>query len=148
MKCHVWPFFLSQFDNDNAPVHKSRVAQAECGFQHPPYSPDLAPSTICRNFAMGQCMSGDILGENTGAAASKMWGQIGCHRSRHKHPIFLFRNLKSAMRGRHFRHDNDVKAATVAWLGGKSEDFYKSGIKSLKEKWNKCIEMKGGYIEK
>ena len=36
--------------HDNAPVHKSRVAQAAvraCGFEqvnHPPYSPDLAPS--------------------------------------------------------------------------------------------------------
>lgn len=36
--------------HDNAPVHKSRVAQAairDCGFEqlnHPPYSPDLAPS--------------------------------------------------------------------------------------------------------
>ena len=38
------------FHRDNAPVHKSVVAMAsihECGFelvQHPPYSPDLAPS--------------------------------------------------------------------------------------------------------
>lgn len=36
--------------HDNAPVHMSRQSQAairECGFQqlnHPPYSPDLAPS--------------------------------------------------------------------------------------------------------
>ena len=36
--------------HDNAPLHKSRVAQAairECKFEqlnHPPYSPDLAPS--------------------------------------------------------------------------------------------------------
>lgn len=36
--------------HDNAPVHKAQVAQAaiqECGFaevDHPPYSPDLAPS--------------------------------------------------------------------------------------------------------
>lgn len=99
--------------HDNAPVHKSRVAQAairDCGFEqlnHPPYSPDLAPSDY-----------------------------------------FLFRNLKSALRGRHFRDDEDVKAATEAWLGGQTEDFYKSGIKSLKEKWNKCIEVKGNYIEK
>uniref|UniRef100_A0A3Q1EWS6 Tc1-like transposase DDE domain-containing protein n=1 Tax=Acanthochromis polyacanthus TaxID=80966 RepID=A0A3Q1EWS6_9TELE len=38
------------FHQDNAPVYKSVVAMAaihECGFklmQHPPYSPDLAPS--------------------------------------------------------------------------------------------------------
>ena len=44
--------------HDNAPVHKSRVAQAanrECKFEqlnHPPYSPDLVPSDyfLFRNF--------------------------------------------------------------------------------------------------
>ena len=38
------------FHQDNAPAHKSVVAMAalcDCGFElvdHPPYSPDLAPS--------------------------------------------------------------------------------------------------------
>ena len=99
--------------HDNAPVHKSRVAQAsirECGFEqlnHPPYSPDLAPSDY-----------------------------------------FLFRQMKSALRGRRFQHDDEIKAATEAWLEAQSEDFYKRGIKSLKDKWNKCIEVNGHYIEK
>ena len=99
--------------HDNAPVHKSRIAQAairDCGYvqlDHPPYSPDLAPSDY-----------------------------------------FLFRQLKSALRGRHFNDDEEVKAAAEAWLEGQSEKFYKSGIRSLKDKWNKCITMKGHYIEK
>ena len=67
--------------HDNAPVHKSRVAQAairECKFEelnHPPYSPDLAPSDY-----------------------------------------YLFRNLKSHLRGTRFRDDDELKAATEAWF--------------------------------
>ena len=69
--------------HDNAPVHKSRVAQAavrECKFKqlnHLPYSPDLAPSDY-----------------------------------------YLFRNLKSHLRGTGFRDDDELKAATEAWFEG------------------------------
>lgn len=99
--------------HDNAPVHKSRVAQAslqQCGFEqlnHPPYSPDLAPSDY-----------------------------------------YLFRNLKSHLRGTRFANDDDLKATTEAWLRDQSEDFYFKGIDSLKDKWAKCIEVQGDYIEK
>ena len=98
--------------HDNAPVHKSRVAQAaihECKFEklnHPPYSPDLAPSDY-----------------------------------------YLFRNLKSHLRGTRFR-DDELKAATEAWFEDQIDDFYFKGIDCLKEKWAKCIEVKGDYIEK
>ena len=98
--------------HDNAPVHKSRVAQAaihECKFEqlnHPPYSPDLAPSDY-----------------------------------------YLFRNLKSHLHGTRFRDDDELKAATEAWFEDQI-DFYFKGIECLKEKWAKCIEVKGDYIEK
>ena len=95
--------------HDNAPVHKSRVAQAairECKFEqlnHPPYSPDLAPSDY-----------------------------------------YLFRNLKFHLRGTRFRDDDELKA----WFENQIDDFYFKGIDCLKEKWAKCTEVKGGYIEK
>ena len=94
--------------HDNAPVHKSRVAQAairECS--HPPYSPDLAPSDY-----------------------------------------YLFRNLKSHLRGTRFREHDELKAATEAWFEDQIDDFYFKGIDCLKEKWVKCIEVTGDYIEK
>ena len=99
--------------HDNAPVHKSRIAQAairECKFEqlnHPPYSPDLAPSDF-----------------------------------------YLFRNLKSNLRGTRFPDDDDLKATTEAWFEEQTEDFYFKGIDSLKDKWAKNIEVKGDYIEK
>ena len=89
------------------------IAQAairECKFEqlnHPPYSPDLAPSDY-----------------------------------------YLFRNLKSHLRGTRFRDDDELKAATEAWFEDQTDDFYFKGIGCLKEKWAKCIEVKGAYIEK
>ena len=99
--------------HDNAPVHKSRVAQAaicECKFEqlnHPPYSPDLALSDY-----------------------------------------YLFRNLKSHLHGKRFRDDDELKAASEAWFEDQINNFYFRGIDCLKEKWAKCIEVKGDYIEK
>ena len=92
------------------PLCTSRVAQAaicECKFEqlnHPPYSPDLAPSGY-----------------------------------------YLFRNLKSHLRGMRFRDNDELKAAIEAWFEDQIDDFY---FKGLKEKWAKCIEVKGDYIEK
>jgi len=34
------------------------------------------------------------------------------------------------------------------WLEGQTEDFYFSGINSLREKCRKCIELSRDYIEK
>uniref|UniRef100_A0A3B3QZ08 Tc1-like transposase DDE domain-containing protein n=1 Tax=Paramormyrops kingsleyae TaxID=1676925 RepID=A0A3B3QZ08_9TELE len=80
--------------HSNAPVHVSRqTAIRECGLQqlnHPPYTPDLAPSDY-----------------------------------------FLFRVLMKSLRGQQFSNDKDVM-----------------GLKSLQEKWMKCMKMLGDYTEK
>ena len=44
--------------------------------------------------------------------------------------------------------DDELKAATEAWFEDQIEDFYFKGIDCLKEKWAKCIEVNGDYIEK
>ena len=36
-------------------------------------------------------------------------------------------------------------AATEAWFEDQINDFYFKGIDCLKEKWAKCIEVKGDY---
>ena len=61
---------------------------------------------------------------------------------------YLFRNLKSHLHGMRFRDDDELKAATEAWFEDQIDDFYFKGIDCLKEKWAKCIEAKGDYIEK
>ena len=57
---------------------------------------------------------------------------------------YLFWNL----RGTRFRDDDELKAAKEAWFEDQIDDFYFKGIDCLKEKWAKCIEIKGDYIEK
>ena len=99
--------------HDNAPVHKARVAQAaitECGFEqlnHPPYSPDLAPSDY-----------------------------------------FLFRNLKSHLRGNRYSNNAEIIHAVESYFDSQEKSFYLEGISSLKVKWQKCIDVRGDYIEK
>jgi histone-lysine N-methyltransferase SETMAR len=99
--------------HDNAPVHKSKLAQAalrECGFEqldHPPYSPDLAPSDY-----------------------------------------YLFRQLKLPLRGRRFSDDSELKDAVEQWFSDQPSSFFYRGLESLKTKWDKCISIKGDYIEK
>jgi len=89
----VWQLHYS------APIHKSMIAQKavrNCGFvqfDHPAYSPDLAPSDY-----------------------------------------FLFRNLKSHLRGVHYPDNEALKEAVKEWLEGQTEYFYFSGSNSLPEK--------------
>jgi histone-lysine N-methyltransferase SETMAR len=98
---------------DNAPVYMSAKSQAviqQCGFQqlnHPPYSPDLAPSDY-----------------------------------------FLFRVTKKFLRVKRFSSDEEIKEAVTTWFEEQSKDFFSRGIKVLQQKWVKCIELLGDYIEK
>lgn len=99
--------------HDNAPVHTAGVAQAailECGFQqidHPPYSPDMAPSDY-----------------------------------------YLFGYLKKDLRGRRFNDEVELKEAVLAHFADKPKDYFFKGIELLIKRCNKCIEVKGDYIEK
>ena len=61
---------------------------------------------------------------------------------------YLFRNLKSHLRGTRFRDNDELKAATEDWFEDQIDGFYFKGIDCLKEKWAKCFEVKGDYIEK
>jgi len=41
-----------------------------------------------------------------------------------------------------------VKEAVHDWLRSQPQTFFSSGIKKLTDRWAKCIEKKGDYIEK
>ena len=62
--------------------------------------------------------------------------------------FFLFRNLKKAIRGCHFRSDEEVVTAVEKWVNGKDPDFFSSGLMELEHRWYKCITLEGNYIEK
>jgi histone-lysine N-methyltransferase SETMAR len=61
---------------------------------------------------------------------------------------FLFRVMKKFLRVKRFSSDEEVKEAVTTWFEGQSKDFFSRGIKSLQQKWAKCIELLGDYIEK
>jgi hypothetical protein len=60
----------------------------------------------------------------------------------------LFRQLKGDLRGKRFDDDEELKVAVDQCFRRQDEIFYRSGIESLKSKWEKCIRLLGDYIEK
>ena len=58
---------------------------------------------------------------------------------------FLFRYLKKALAETPIQSDTHIQADVSSWLEGQDPNFY---LASLPAKWNKCIELKGDYIEK
>ena len=98
---------------DNAPAHTSQVAMAaatEAGIEildHPPYSPDLAPSDF-----------------------------------------FLFKNMKKPLRGRRFASTEEVIGAVDEWCETRPENFFRDGIREVLGRWQKCIAVRGDYVEK
>jgi len=61
---------------------------------------------------------------------------------------YLFRNLKNHLKGNRYSDDSEVKSAVKAYFDSQPQIFFKTGLESLKMKWQRCVELKGDYIEK
>jgi hypothetical protein len=59
-----------------------------------------------------------------------------------------FGPLKEALRGRRFTSDQEVKEAVHAWLAAQPKTFFSDGIRKLVQRWTKCGEKQGDYVEK
>lgn len=99
--------------HDNAPIHTSRKTQetlTNAGFvqlDHPPYSPDLAPSDF-----------------------------------------WLYNRLKKHMRGKNFGSKDDMRDNVTKFLMEQDQNFFEIGFNGLVDRWKKCVNVNGGYIEK
>jgi [histone H3]-lysine36 N-dimethyltransferase SETMAR len=62
--------------------------------------------------------------------------------------FFLFSKLKKHLRGRRFANDCELKAAAESWFETQDKSFFSAGIRQLSERYNKCLAVKGGYVEK
>ncbi len=60
----------------------------------------------------------------------------------------LFGELKKPLRGIHFEDLNAVKRAVHQWILGTPKEFFENGLKQLVQRWKKCIELRGDYVEK
>ena len=59
--------------------------------------------------------------------------------------FYMFQNLKTNLRGRNF---GSVINAVDEYFGDHDDGFCFRGISKLEQRWRKCIEVKGHYIEK
>jgi histone-lysine N-methyltransferase SETMAR len=60
----------------------------------------------------------------------------------------LFGQLKNHLGGRRFADDEEVETEVRKWLKQQSKDFYAAGFDALIKRWDKCINVGGGYVEK
>lgn len=61
---------------------------------------------------------------------------------------YLFPNLKRWLCGKRFESNEEVQWETEAYFGELDQSYYKKGIEKIKDRWNRCIELKGEYTEK
>jgi hypothetical protein len=50
--------------------------------------------------------------------------------------------------GRRFADGEEVETEVRKWLRQQSKDFYVAGFGALVKRWDKCISVGGGYVEK
>ncbi len=62
--------------------------------------------------------------------------------------FYLFAHLKRYLRGAHFNSKCDVENAVNEFFASQTPLFYKTGFVELAKRWQKCVDAKGGYIEK
>jgi hypothetical protein len=60
----------------------------------------------------------------------------------------LFPKLKIFLAGQRFSSNQEVIAAVVRYFADLTKNHYRDGIMSLEYRWNKCISLKGDYVEK
>ena len=60
----------------------------------------------------------------------------------------LFQKLKEHLKGQGFSCDEDVKSAVGKWFQKQNTNFFKDGFQKLAQRWRKCIEVRGDFVEK
>jgi histone-lysine N-methyltransferase SETMAR len=60
----------------------------------------------------------------------------------------LFGLLKNGLGGRRFTDDEEVEMEVQKWQRQQSKDSYAACFDALVKRWDKCINVGGGYVEK
>ncbi|XP_048253216.1 histone-lysine N-methyltransferase SETMAR-like [Haliotis rufescens] len=55
---------------------------------------------------------------------------------------------KKELRGRHFRSVDELTTAVEGWLHEQPHGFCHNGLLALTNRWTKCIDLNGDYVEK
>lgn len=59
----------------------------------------------------------------------------------------LFPNLKRWLQGKRFASNEEIINETNAYFEELEKPYYLKDIKMLPDRWTKCIELKGAYVE-
>jgi histone-lysine N-methyltransferase SETMAR len=62
--------------------------------------------------------------------------------------FYLFPRMKEYLRGNHFQSIQELKSAVQKWIQSLDVAFYTRGMEKLVDRYEKCIEVNGDYIEK
>jgi len=60
----------------------------------------------------------------------------------------LFPELKLFLAGQHFSSNQEAIAAVEGYFADLTKNHYRDRIMALGHRWNKCISLKGDYVEK
>jgi histone-lysine N-methyltransferase SETMAR len=60
----------------------------------------------------------------------------------------LFRPLKDYLIGHNYENDEAIEEAVRSWLGGDGTDFCRRGIFKILQRWQKCTDRDGDFVEK
>jgi hypothetical protein len=58
------------------------------------------------------------------------------------------REKRFSLDGKRIPDDEEVETEVRKWLRQRSKDFYAAAFDSLVKRWDKCINVGGGYVEK
>lgn len=61
---------------------------------------------------------------------------------------FLFAPLKESLGGERFANNEDVENRVRNWLMTRPHTFFQQGMFKHPNRWQKCVELQGDYIEK
>ena len=60
----------------------------------------------------------------------------------------FFDFVKNQMRGQHYETNEALQTAVCQCLWAAGTEFYRKGIFRLPERWEKCVQRNGDYVEK
>jgi hypothetical protein len=60
----------------------------------------------------------------------------------------VFRVKRFSLGGKRFADDEEVETEVRKWLRQQSKFVYAAGFDALVKRWDSCISVGGGYVEK
>jgi len=62
--------------------------------------------------------------------------------------FYLFPKLEFFFAGQRFSSNQEATAAVARYFADLTKNHCRDGIMALEHRWNKCISLKGDYVEK